>query len=35
MLTLSFLFLPVIPSLKLTNQGLLDVDTFTFVDVSV
>lgn len=35
LLTLSFLALPVIPSLKLTNQGLFDVDTFTFVDVSV
>lgn len=35
LLTLSFLALPVIPSLKLTNQGLFDVDTFTFVDVNV
>ena len=35
LLTLSFLALPVIPSLKLTNQGLFDVDLFTFVDVSV
>lgn len=33
LLTLSFLALPVIPSLKLTNQGLFDVDTFSFVDV--
>ncbi|MFS0784665.1 adenine deaminase [Bacillus sp. 1P06AnD] len=35
LLTLSFLALPVIPSLKLTNQGLFDVDTFQFVDVSL
>lgn len=32
---LSFLGLPVIPSLKLTSKGLFDVDNFTFVDVSV
>ncbi|WP_019241113.1 MULTISPECIES: adenine deaminase [Bacillus] len=35
LLTLSFLALPVIPSLKLTNQGLFNVDTFSFVSVSV
>lgn len=35
LLTLSFLALPVIPSLKLTNQGLFDVETFSFVDISV
>lgn len=35
LLTLSFLALPVIPSLKLTNQGLFDVTTFQFVDVSI
>ena len=35
LLTLSFLALPVIPSLKLTNQGLFDVDTFSFVSVGV
>lgn len=35
LLTLSFLALPVIPSLKLTNKGLFDVDTFNFVDVDV
>ncbi|MGM9923631.1 MAG: adenine deaminase [Bacillus sp. (in: firmicutes)] len=35
LLTLSFLALPVIPSLKLTNQGLFDVNTFSFVDVSI
>lgn len=35
LLTLSFLALPVIPSLKLTNQGLFDVETFSFVDVCV
>jgi adenine deaminase len=28
-MTLSFLSLSVIPSLKLTDQGLIDVDTFT------
>lgn len=32
-MTLSFLALPVIPSLKLTARGLFDVDRFTFVDV--
>ncbi|MGB8345821.1 MAG: adenine deaminase [Ktedonobacteraceae bacterium] len=30
-MTLSFLSLSVIPSLKLTNQGLIDVDTFTLL----
>ncbi len=35
LLTLSFLALPVIPSLKLTNRGLFDVDRFAFVDVGV
>jgi adenine deaminase len=30
-MTLSFLSLSVIPSLKLTDQGLIDVDTFTIV----
>ncbi len=29
--TLSFMALPVIPSLKLTDRGLFDVDTFSFV----
>ncbi|WP_059104475.1 adenine deaminase [Shouchella shacheensis] len=32
-LTLAFLALPVIPSLKLTSKGLFDVETFEFVDV--
>lgn len=32
-MTLSFLALPVIPSIKLTARGLFDVDRFTFVDV--
>ena len=35
LLTLSFLALPVIPSLKLTNKGLFDVEQFEFVSVSV
>ena len=30
-MTLSFLALPVIPELKLTDQGLVDVETFSFV----
>jgi adenine deaminase len=30
---LSFLSLPVIPSLKLTDQGLVDVDKFQFTDL--
>ena len=30
-MTLSFLSLSVIPSLKLTDQGLIDVDTFTLL----
>lgn len=30
-LTLSFLALPVIPSLKITDRGLFDVDNFTFI----
>lgn len=32
-MTLSFLALPVIPSIKLTARGLFDVERFTFVDV--
>ncbi|MGN1400112.1 MAG: adenine deaminase [Bacillus sp. (in: firmicutes)] len=35
LLTLSFLALPVIPSLKLTNKGLFNVETFEFVDVGI
>jgi adenine deaminase len=34
-MALSFLALPVIPSLKLTDQGLVDVDTFALTDVFV
>lgn len=34
-ITLSFLTLPVIPSLKLTDQGLYDFDQGTFIDVEV
>jgi len=30
-LTLSFMALPVIPSLKITDRGLVDVDNFTFL----
>lgn len=33
--TLSFLALPVIPDLKLTDKGLVDVNTFAFVDLFV
>jgi adenine deaminase len=32
-LQLAFLSLPVIPSLKLTDQGLVDVDLFSVIDV--
>lgn len=32
-MTLSFLALPVIPKLKITNRGLVDVDKFEFVDL--
>ena len=32
-MTLSFLALPVIPSLKITDRGLFDAEAFTFVDV--
>lgn len=34
-MTLSFLSLPVIPSLKLTDRGLVDVSAFTFVPLAV
>ncbi len=34
-LQLAFLCLPVIPSLKLTDKGLVDVDRFQFIDVRV
>jgi adenine deaminase len=32
-MTLSFMALPVIPHLKLSDKGLFDGDTFQFVDV--
>ncbi len=32
-MTLSFLALPVIPQLKITNKGLVDVDKFQFVSL--
>jgi adenine deaminase len=32
-ITLSFLTLPVIPSIKLTDQGLFDFDSFSFIPV--
>lgn len=32
-ITLSFMALPVIPSLKLTDKGLVDVDAFGFTEV--
>ncbi len=34
-LTMSFLALPVIPELKLTDRGLVDVNQFKFVDVII
>ncbi|MDY7221133.1 adenine deaminase [Halalkalibacterium halodurans] len=34
-LTLSFLALPVIPEIKLTDQGLFDVTSFSFIDQQV
>ena len=34
-LTLSFLALPVIPSLKLTDTGLFDVESFQHIDIEV
>ncbi|CUA80749.1 adenine deaminase [Anoxybacillus suryakundensis] len=34
-ITLAFLALPVIPELKLTDQGLFDVSSFQFIDVEV
>ena len=34
-MTLSFLPLEVIPALKLTDQGLVDVERFTFVSLFV
>jgi adenine deaminase len=34
-MALSFLALPVIPSLKLTDRGLVDVEAFDFVKLQV
>lgn len=34
-MTLSFMALPVIPKLKLTDMGLFDAEVFKFVDVSI
>ena len=34
-MTLAFLALPVIPDIKLTDRGLFDVSTFSFIDISV
>ena len=34
-MTLCFMALPVIPSLKLTDCGLFDVDAFSFIDVAI
>jgi adenine deaminase len=34
-ITLSFLTLPVIPSIKLTDQGLYDFDQQRFIDLEV
>ena len=34
-MTLAFMALPVIPELKLTDQGLFDVTTFSFMDICV
>lgn len=34
-ITISFLALPVIPSLKITDQGLFDFDSFSFVDINI
>ena len=31
--TLSFMVLPVIPSLKITDQGLFDFDTWSFIGI--
>ncbi|MBS7344123.1 MAG: hypothetical protein KIG60_00415, partial [Caryophanon sp.] len=34
-LTLSFIALPVIPQLKITDTGLFDVDAFTHIAIQV
>jgi adenine deaminase len=31
--TLSFLALPVIPELRVTDRGLFDVESFSFIDI--
>ncbi|MFX1417002.1 MAG: adenine deaminase C-terminal domain-containing protein, partial [Promethearchaeota archaeon] len=32
-MTMAFLSLPVIPKLKITDKGLVDVDRFRFIDL--
>ncbi len=34
-MTLCFMALPVIPSLKITDRGLFDVDSFSFTDIAI
>ncbi|MEA5031722.1 MAG: adenine deaminase C-terminal domain-containing protein, partial [Sphaerochaeta sp.] len=34
-MSLSFMALPVIPHLKVTDMGLFDVDTFSFVPLEI
>jgi adenine deaminase len=34
-MTLSFMALPVVPRLKITDKGLVDVDAFQIVDLFV
>ena len=34
-MTLCFMALPVIPSLKLTDCGLFDVDSFSFTEIGI
>ena len=33
-MTLSFMALPVIPALKITDSGLFDVSAFSFTDIN-
>jgi adenine deaminase len=35
LMTLSFLALPVIPEIKVTDMGLFDVNSMSFVDINV
>ena len=35
LMTLSFLALPVIPDIKITDRGLFDVNEFSFIDINV